>query len=431
MIDAVSVHLARLRWRIGRISALTSAALKSLRSSGVRVTLRKFLDRLQWVGEGKSAPITKLPMRSAVQPTLLFIDTAVPAPDRDSGSVRALRIMQICVDLGWSVVFMPDNGRLSSEARELLLESDIQPIGTPGEPRLDTWMQVNGPYLHAVFLARHHVATKHIALVKSVTKASVFFDTVDLHHVRLHRAAMLQADQAAVREAARVRNEEFSLITRADRTLVVSSAEADYLAAEGVDRARIVVLSNIHDATPLPRSYCATRGLLFVGGFQHHPNREAVEWLCKAFMPLLRVRLPGVALEIVGEISEAEACALRRDDIIVHGHVPDVEPYLARARISLAPLLSGAGVKGKINQAMSRGLPVVATSIAAEGMFLRHGHDALIADGAEAFANAVVGLYNNEALWCELVRNGYANIESHFSSSLARTSLLELVGLPA
>lgn len=325
---------------------------------------------------------------------------------------------------------MPDNGQVSATSTHLLADAGIRVIGIAGQLRLDQWLAAEGHRLHAAFLARHHVATRHIALIRALSKAQVLFDTVDLHHIRLQRAAELQNDASAARTAERVRSEEMRLIDAADTTLVVSGTEVDYLHTQGVTRSRISVLSNIHDPQRNSRSYADTRDLLFVGGFLHHPNREAVEWLRSQVMPLLRLRLTGITLHVVGDMPDEDAQRIRCADIQVHGHVATLEPHLAAARISLAPLLSGAGVKGKINQAMSHGLPVVATSIAAEGMFLQHGHDALIADGATAFAAEVARLYEDEQLWMKLSGNGYDNVEKHFSSDLARSTLLQLIGHP-
>src|SRR5699024_8910690 len=118
----------------------------------------------------------------------------------------------------------------------------------------------------------------------------------------------------------------------------------------------------------------------------------------------------------------------RSDGVIMHGYVADLTPYLETSRLSIAPLRYGAGVKGKVNQAMAWGLPVVATTCAAEGMYLEHGEDVLIADTTEAFAAAVVRAYNDEALWMKLSDGGLANVEKHFSFDAARRAIVELIG---
>jgi glycosyltransferase involved in cell wall biosynthesis len=127
----------------------------------------------------------------------------------------------------------------------------------------------------------------------------------------------------------------------------------------------------------------------------------------------------------IGGDVPAEVAALSRQDgaVVVHGHVADITPYMDGCRIALAPLRFGAGVKGKVNLSMAHGQPVVATSCAVEGMHLRDGFDVLVADDAQAFADAVVRLYGDEALWRGLATNGLDNVATHFSIDAARETV--------
>ena len=108
------------------------------------------------------------------------------------------------------------------------------------------------------------------------------------------------------------------------------------------------------------------------------------------------------------------------------------KPCSTDCRISLAPLRYGAGIKGKINQSLSRGLPVIATPCAAEGMFLADGEDVLVADDAQGFADAVLRLYGDRELWQRLRHGGLENTRRHFSRETARQVLRDwLQALPA
>jgi glycosyltransferase involved in cell wall biosynthesis len=112
----------------------------------------------------------------------------------------------------------------------------------------------------------------------------------------------------------------------------------------------------------------------------------------------------------------------------IHGHVPDLDPFMDGCRIGLAPLRYGAGVKGKVNLSMAHGQPVVATPAAVEGMHLRDGVDVLVGADAQDFADAVLRLYDDRALWETLSRHGIENIEKHFSFDAAREVLRRLLG---
>ena len=121
--------------------------------------------------------------------------------------------------------------------------------------------------------------------------------------------------------------------------------------------------------------------------------------------------------------------ALAAEDFIVTGYVPDITSYFTGCRASIAPLRYGAGVKGKINLAMSYGLPVIATTPSIEGMHLNPGDDVLVGDDPVAFAVAIQRAYQEEALWQKLAAGGRDNIRKHFSREVARTTITRLIAL--
>ena len=232
-------------------------------------------------------------------------------------------------------------------------------------------------------MSRHYIAVKHIDAVRAFApKALVVFDTVDLHFLRTERQAELEGNALARASARAKRDEELTLIRKADVTLVVSPFEQTLL-AELVPDARVLVLSTIHELYPPGKPFAEREGLVFIGGFQHPPNTDAVLWYAQEVLPHVRAALPGVETYIVGSKVPANVRALAAEDFVVTGYVPDVTPYFTGCRVSIAPLRYGAGVKGKINLAMSYGLPVVATTPSIEGMFLVPEQDVLVADDAE------------------------------------------------
>ena len=146
--------------------------------------------------------------------------------------------------------------------------------------------------------------------------------------------------------------------------------------------------------------------LVFVANFQHTPNVDGLVWFARDVFPLVRRKLPGVHLKVVGYKVPEEVCALAAEDFEIVGHVPAIEPYLDAARVMIAPLRYGAGVKGKIGAALASGLPVVTTRIGAEGMRLSHGKNVLIADRPEEMATCIADAYLDDGLWQRLARKG-------------------------
>jgi glycosyltransferase involved in cell wall biosynthesis len=169
------------------------------------------------------------------------------------------------------------------------------------------------------------------------------------------------------------------------------------------------------------------RDLFFIGGYDHTPNVDAVQWFAREIWSKVRYRLPDVKLFLIGSKMPPAVAALAGEGIEPLGHLPDLTPYLERCRISIAPLRYGAGVKGKINLAQSWGIPVVATTVAVEGMQLEHLRDVLVADTPQDFADAVVRLYTDRTLWTVVAEGGRANVIRHFSPEAATGAIEQLV----
>jgi glycosyltransferase involved in cell wall biosynthesis len=190
-----------------------------------------------------------------------------------------------------------------------------------------------------------------------------------------------------------------------------------------------MLLSTIHDNVDIGRPFAERGGLLFVGGFRHPPNTDAVLWYGNEILPRIRERLPGVKTYIVGMEPPPAVSALAAEDFVVTGYVPDVTQYLTDCRVSISPLRYGAGVKGKVNHAMSYGLPVVATTPSIEGMNLTPDREVLVADDPGAFADAVVRAYTDQELWTTLAQGGRDNVTKHFSRDVARSAVTRLIAL--
>jgi len=285
------------------------------------------------------------------------------------------------------------------------------------------WLRARGRQLDVVMLSRHYVAANYVGLVRLYApQARLIFDTVDLHYLREQRAAELDGSAELAQQATRTRTQELKLMRECDITLVVSAVEKEFLARE-LPQARIEVLSNVHEVYGRRREYADRRDLVFVGGFQHPPNIDAVLWFVREVFPRIRAQAPTLQMHVIGSKAPRQILELAHDGVIVHGYVGDIAPFMDGCRLSVAPLRYGAGVKGKVNMAMSYGLPVIATTPAVEGMGVRSGEDAMIADTPEAFAKATLCAYNDAALWTKLSDNGLRNVDRHFSFRAAREAL--------
>lgn len=395
----------------------------------------KFFERWQeQLAAGHAAPGSD-PERAADRGRshqVLLLDACTPTPDRDSGSVRMLALMRVLREEGCAVTFFAENrahdGRYTEAIQQLGVEAWWQaPLGDV--PR---WLAKHGRRFDTVIVSRHYVLSPLLPLLRlHAPRAAIVFDTVDLHHLREQREAELSGDAAQLRGAARTRKLELGLIASCDRTWVVSEAEKTLLAEE-IPQAHVDVVSNIHRVHGAGLPWQQRKDLLFVGSYRHPPNVDAALWLAQEILPRIREKLPEATLNLVGgDAPEAVSALGDLPGIRFHGYLPDLQPLLEGARVGLAPLRYGAGVKGKVNQSLAHGLPVVATLCAVEGMHLVDGRDVLVADDPAEFADAVVRLYGDEALWQQLSQGGLENTRQHFSDEPVRAVLRDLFKPPA
>ncbi|MGV8944514.1 glycosyltransferase [Thermomonas sp.] len=383
----------------------------------------------------RDALTTQLPPHTIPTPALLhrrqrqvlIIDALTPQPDRDSGSLRLVNLMRMLLADGAHVVFLPANRTADGQYTQALQQLGVECWHAPHAARIPAWLREHGARFDTVLVCRHYVAREFLPLLRQhAPQARILFDTIDLHYLRERRAAELSGDAAAMRAALRTRELELELIAAADTTLVVSNVERELLRTDAPD-ADVRILSNLHEVAGHGPGWEKRQDVLFVGGFRHPPNVDAVLWFVLEVFPLVRATQPGIRFHCIGGDVPAEINALRSHaGVEIYGHVPDLQPWLDCCRVSVAPLRYGAGVKGKINQAMAHGLPVVATSPAVEGMHLRDGVDVLVADSAADFAHAVVRLDGDAALWQRIATHALDNVATHFSLDAARQTVREL-----
>ena len=360
--------------------------------------------------------------------SVLFIDALTPDASRDSGSMRLINFMQVLGEEGCQVVFLPARPELFCDRIGHLQQLGIEAWYAPFTGRVTTWIRENGRRFGTVVVSRHYVLREFLPLLRRhAPQARVVFDSVDLHFLREQRAAELAGDTVLQRTAARTRDLELEMVRRSDATLVVSEVERALL-ADLVPDARVEVLSNVHRLPPVGPGFAGRRDVVFVGGFRHPPNVDAVMWFAGAAWPRIHASRPDLVFHVVGDDAPPEVRALDgQKGIRIHGHVPDLAPLMDGVRVAVAPLRYGAGVKGKVNLSMAHGQPVVATSCAVEAMHLRDGEDVLVADDPHAFADAVLRLHDDPGLWQTLSANGRDNVSRHFSFDAARDVVRRVV----
>jgi glycosyltransferase involved in cell wall biosynthesis len=175
-----------------------------------------------------------------------------------------------------------------------------------------------------------------------------------------------------------------------------------------------VVIPTIHTVSEHVNGFDEREGLLFIGSMSHPPNVDSLAYLVEDVMPLVRKKLPGVKLHVVGS-GRHDISSFASPDTLIMGYVPDIEPILASCKLMVAPLRFGAGMKGKIGESLGHGLPVVTTSIGAESIGIRSEVEAMIADTEQGLADAIVRAYTDKQLWETMSQNGRELVRNRYS----------------
>jgi glycosyltransferase involved in cell wall biosynthesis len=354
--------------------------------------------------------------------------------DRDAGSLRMLEIVRSLLRLGYGVTFAPDNlARFEPYTRELQ-RLGVEVIYGPFDPPLV--LAEIGPSLTAAILSRPHPASRWLDSVREFApSALVIYDTVDLHWVResrrfaLTQPALSESNGAisALGPKARALFElELAMVRASDLTVAVTEDERAQLLTQ-VPGARITIIPTIHEVATHVPSAGRRRGLLFVGGFEHPPNVDAATYLVREVMPHVWRHRPEVSVSIVGGSAPREVEALASSRVDVRGWVADLQPLLDSARAMVVPVRFGAGVKGKITQGLAAGVPIVTTTVGAEGLTGQGGDNMLVGDTAEALAECIVRVMDDDALWQSLSTGGLQLVADRCSLEILDKRLNEML----
>jgi len=348
-------------------------------------------------------------------PSIVVFDDRVPAPDRDAGSARMFQILKSLAQ--WSKPVFVSLGQPLPDYEKLLWTEGIE----TGLAVDYAWLLKERKFAVAL-LSRPEVANAMLRKIRWTSpQTKIIFDMVDAYFIRLQREYETSGDEKVRDEASRYKKLETKLARAVDQVWC-TSPEDKKAVAKIVSADKIVVVPTIHLLRARTNGFDGRAGLLFVGHLAHRPNSDGIQYFIKEVFPRLRALLPDVSLDVVGT-STPEIAGYNSRDVRVRGYVPDIAPFFQNSRVFVAPLRFGAGTRGKIGDALAYGLPVVTTSVGAEGTGVRHGIDALIADDPEKFAVAVKDLYSCEELWRQLSDSGYEHVGRNFTPEVVEQVL--------
>jgi GT2 family glycosyltransferase/glycosyltransferase involved in cell wall biosynthesis len=365
--------------------------------------------------------------REILKPTLLWVDWHIPEYDSNAGDYAVYSYCNVFKSLGFKIRYWSDDPKWEEQdpRYEKTLVNEGWDIWNSSASFQNT-LQDLGHTIDVVVLARPP-AINYLEAVKKFTKAPIIYYCHDLHYLRETRRLTQSGeikDPRVAMQLEQLKMIEHMIIKDSDLLVTVSQFEKEEINRD-IPEARVSVWPWYCPPKMKELVYTTRPSIVFLGGLQHSPNLDAIRWFLEDVYPRVIEKLPETCFNIVGSYIPEEI--LKLDDgksISVKGFCKDLSEVFSQSSLLVAPIRYGAGFKGKIAMAMSYGLPVVATSLGAEGMGLVSGKHLLVADTAQEFADAVLRLLTDESFNHLIAQNSLDYARDHWSADAVSRQLL-------
>lgn len=384
--------------------------------------------REQCVNDGNPNPFDARE-RGQHRPCMLMIDHYVPTWDKDAGSKLDYQYMQLFLRQGWRVKFLGDNFAHEEPYTSALEQLGIEVLyGAKLQADIWGWIERNKSFIRIAYLSRPHIAARYIDYIREHTDMKIIYHGSDLHSLRLMREYAIDHNEKTREEAEYWHGVEYAVMRKADMSYFPSEVEAEIVHKEDPTIHVKAITSFVYDEPAvLDEDYAKKQDLLFVGGFAHPPNKDGLLWFVQDILPQIEAEIPGVVLHVIGSNADDEVLALNaRPDVDVLGFVSieKLDEMYRRSRVVVVPLRFGAGVKGKVVEALHAGTAVVTTSCGAEG--IPAAETALrIQDDPTAFAQEVIHLYQHPEEIAQMAHNAVSFISTFYSPDGAWAKIRE------
>lgn len=353
---------------------------------------------------------------------VLIIGSVWPEPNSSAAGLRMLQLIELFLKQNWNVIF-------ASAAMDSDFMFDLSSIGVDVEKiklnsnSFDGFIKAIDPSIVVFdrFMIEEQFGWR---VTLNCPNALRILDTEDLHSLRISRQKAFK--EKKLFELDDLLNEEISKrevasILRCDITLVISEFEMYVLdSVFKVDRSLIYYLpifvhldQNINSKW---KTFEDKKDFMFIGNFLHEPNWNSVQYLKESIWPMIRKKMPNSVLNVYGAYPSQKVYQLNneKEGFLIKGRAEDAEEVFSDARVVLAPIRFGAGIKGKLLEAMQLGTPSVTTTIGAEGMNAGLEWNGFITDDAKAFADDAVNLYNDKEIWSQAREKGIEILKKRF-----------------
>jgi GT2 family glycosyltransferase len=366
---------------------------------------------------------------------VLFIAHSMPRPDRDAGGYASVQECRLMQSLGFKVTFAPMNTAYLGHYADDLARLGVESVYSPFVLSVRELLEKRGHEFDAVYVTNYGVAQQVLPDVRALApRAKFLFNNVDLHFLRAMRLAQLTGTPDAWQSAEAVRDQELEVMRQVDLVLSYNEVEQSVILSHNGASSTVALCPWVVETQPREEipGFEERSGIAFLGGYQHPPNAEAVDFFLEKVLPELRIQLPDLKFNIYGSAMPDRFRALADDVVNPVGYVETVETVYNSNRIFIAPLLTGAGIKGKVLGALAHGIPSILSPVAAESTGVRDGVDCLIARDPAEWVEVIVRLYSDKESWQRMSQSATGFTRENYSFEVGLEKMrraFDLVGL--
>ena len=365
--------------------------------------------------------------RSQGKKTILVVDHYVPTFDKDAGSRTVFQYLKLFLSMGYNVKFIGDNFYRDSEYTPILQQLGIEVLyGNWYFKNWKKWIKDNHKYINICFLNRPHISKKYIDFLKEETDIRTVYYGHDLHFLREEREYELFKDKKILESSQKIKQEELDIISKADLSYYPSEFEIKELKKINENFNVKILLPYMYETREKIKKFDfeKRKNLLFVGGFNHKPNYDAILWFLDEIFPKIIEKNSEIKVIIVGSNMPNDIKEKESEKIIIKGFVSDEEllELYKSSRLVIVPLRYGAGIKGKVIEAFYNGVPVITTNVGIEGM-KNASNVAIIANTSEEFSSKILEYYNDNESLVKLSEAGIDYVNNYFSKNSAKMKL--------
>ena len=351
-----------------------------------------------------------------IEQRILVIDYASPMPNKDAGSYAAIQEIKLIQSLGFKVTFVPANLAHFGKYTVDLQRMGVEVLYAPFYHSVNHVLETRLDEFSAVYITRYHIAKDYVDYIHNNSDAKVIFNNADLHFLRELRAALKPGAAPELLEVAKTtRTDELAVCDKVDAILCYNATEHAVITSHILEAEKLHITPWVLEQKDPAPDFKSRDGIAFLGGFNHTPNIEAVEYLANEIMPLLFEQRPDITLYVYGSNIPKKFEEYNTDNIKISGFAETLDGVYHDHRIFVAPLLSGAGIKGKVLEAMAYGTPTVLTEVSAEGTGLSHEISTLIAQEPQEWVDAIIKLYDDKKLWTKFAENEQTIVRTKYS----------------